>query len=192
MSYLFFIFATTEKSSAITKTLKVEKQHIFDDSSIIFIELDDDFKLYLGYFKKKNEALSVQTKILVDVNNTTFESKIKFNIPKYESIFLSYIEFSDYYHWFDIISSSEKPPECHKLEIYKALKIYIENLDKLIQINKNEIKFQLLNYFNEEYKKSNEKSLQFYLLLFKHCYEYNSKNYKKIHPLFDFNLKVKN
>ena len=34
--------------------------------------------------------------------------------------------------------------------------------------------------------------MKFSLLLFKHCYDYNSKNYKKIHPQFNFNVKVEN
>lgn len=133
---------------------------------------------------------------MVEFKNETFESKNKFYIPQYKSIFLNYIEFDDYYHWYDrackIFSSENKiPPKCHKLDLYTALRIYIENLDKF-KIDKNKIKFQLLNYFNEKYQKSNEKSLQFYLLLFKYCYDYNIKNYKKIYPQFDFNLKVKN
>ena len=197
MSYLFFIFATTENTSAeeISKVLTVEEEDKFDESVIIFIEKDVDYQLYLGYFKKKNANVSVQTKFLIDIKNTIIESKIKFNIPKYESIFLNYIELDNYYHFLDKAKnffSSKNIPKCHKLDNYKAFKIYIENLDKLKFININEIKYQLLKYFNEKFQKSNEKSFQFYLLLFKHCYDYNSNNYKKIYPQFDFNLKVQN
>ena len=199
MSYLFFIFAATTNSNAeeIAKILKVEEEDKFDESSINSIEQDGEYKLYLGYFKKKFGYLSVKTRFLIEIKNKTFQSEIKFNIPKNESIFLSHIEFSDYYHFYDkvlyLISSDYIiPPKCHKLDMYTAFKIYTENLDKLIQKDKNEVKFQLLNYFNDKYQKSNEKSLQFYLLLFKHCYNYNIKNYKKIFPKFDFSLKVKN
>ena len=198
MSYLFFIYAATNNCSVkeIQKALKVEKKKDFEDSSIIYIKQDAEYKLYLGYFKKKSEKYSVQTKILIDINDKTFESKI-FEIPKDKSIFLSHIEFSYHYSYFlgklnPFFKESIIPPKYHKLEIYTALKIYLENLYKLIHKDKNKIKFQLLNYFNEQYQKSNEKTLQFYLLLFKHCYDYNSKNNKKIELKFDFNLKVAN
>ena len=37
-----------------------------------------------------------------------------------------------------------------------------------------------------------KKALQFYLLLFKYCYDYNIQNNKKIELKFDFILKVAN
>ena len=121
MSYLFFIFAPTTnfRVKEIAKVLKVDEQDKFDESSIIIIEQDQDYKIYLGYFKKKFENLAVQTKFLVKIKNETFESKNKFYIPQYKSIFLNYIEFDDYYHWYDrackIFSSENKiPPKCHK------------------------------------------------------------------------------
>ena len=199
MSYLFFIFAPTNNSNFedIKNVLKVEKEDKFNEPFITFIEQNKDYQLYLGYFKKKFEESSVQTKILIDINDKTFESK-EFIIPKYESIFLNYIEFGGYYRLKDkafnfFFPQDIIPPKCHKLNNYFALKIYLENLYKLIHKDKNIIKFQLLKYFNQQYQKSNEKTLQFYLLLFKHCYDYNSKNNKKkIYPEFDFNLKVEN
>ena len=55
MSYLFFIFAPTTnfRVKEIAKVLKVDEQDKFDESSIIIIEQDQDYKIYLGYLKMK-------------------------------------------------------------------------------------------------------------------------------------------
>ena len=123
----------------------------------------------------------------------TFESNKKFYIPKNESIFLRYIEFG-YYHFYDKINlfNNNMPPKCYKLDDYTTLKIYIENLDKLTLSDKNKIKFQLLQNYNNIYQNSNEKYLKFYLILFKNCYKYNNENNIKIEPVFDLNSKIEN
>lgn len=191
MSYLFFILTIPCDTNIkkIEDAITPEKEKLFDESSITFINKINNFNIYLGYFKKKKENSDINTHILLDANNTSFQSKEKFFIPKNKSIFLKYIEFNSTSKWF---WNSIEPPKCYKLDNYLSLKIYIENIDKLGIINERKIIFELLDYFNRKYQDNNENSLRFYLLLIKYCYDYNKKEFQKINPKFNFNLIIEN
>ena len=193
MSYLFFILTIPSDTNIkrIEDAITPEKEKLFDESCITFIDKINNFNIYLGYFKKKEENSDINTHILLDINNISFQSKEKFHIHKNKSIFLKYIEFDRAYNWLDRWKS-DKPPKCYKLDNYLSLKIYFEYIDKLGIINQRKIIFELLDYFNRKYQENNENSLRFYLLLIKYCYDYNKKGIEKINPKFNFNLKIEN
>ena len=193
MSYLFFILTIPSDTNIkkIEDAIKPEKENLFNESAITFINKINNFNIYLGYFKKKEENSDINTHILLDINNISFQSKEKFHIYKNKSIFLKYIEFDRAYNWIDRWKSN-KPPKCYKLDNYLSLKIYIEYIAKLGIINERKIIFELLDYFIRKYQENNENSLRFYLLLIKCCSDYNKKGMEKINPKFKFNLKIEN
>jgi len=193
MSYLFFILTIHDDTNIkkIEDVIKPEKEKLFDKSSIKFIDKINNFNIYLGYFKKKEENSDINTYILLYINDILFQSKEKFYIRKNKSIFLKYIEFDKTYYWVDRWKTN-KPPKCYKLDNYLSLKIYINNIGKLGIINERKIIHELLDYFNRKCQESNVNSLRFYLLLIKHCYDYNKKGIENINPKFNFNLKIEN
>ena len=192
MSYLFFILTIPSDTEIkkIKDAIKPEKEKFFNKSSIILINKINNFNIYLGYFKKKEENSDIDTHILLSINDIYFQSKEKFSILKNKSIFLKYIEFDKTYHWYNRLNSNI--PKCYKLDNYLSLKIYIENIDKFGIINERKIIFELLDYFNRKYQQNYLNSLRFYLLLIKNCYDYNKKGIEKINPKFNFNLTIEN
>ena len=191
MSYLFFILTihSDTKIKKIEDSIKPEKGKLFNESSITFIDKKNNFNIYLGYFKKKEENSDIHTHILLSIDDICFQSKEEFFIQKNKSIFIKYIEFDKTYKWYFI---RKNIPKCYKLDNYLSLKIYIENINNLGIMNERKIKFELLDYFNRKYKENNTNSLQFYLLLIKHCYDYNKKGIENIKPNFNFNLEIGN
>jgi len=193
VSYLFFILTIPDDINIqkIEDAIKPEKEKLFDKSSIKFIDKINNFNIYLGYFKKKEENSNINIHILLYINDICFQSKEKFIIHKNKSIFLKYIEFDKTYYWYDRWKI-DKLPKCYKLDNYLSLKIYIDNIDKLGIINERKIIHELLGYFNRKYQENKVNSLRFYLLLIKYCYDYNKKGIEKINPKFNFNLKIEN